>query len=259
METTAAAVPEPSVSASTDGASDVSQTAEASVRDVQAAQHYSEASTSGRSSREVAGRNRSASRSGAPVFLLAGAACAAGLGFLFRGLARQQKELRAATQQLRSVEALCEKLSAKEQALDQQAEQRRREREVRAAEIERIKQELEAAREACKQAASRVEATMSNLSVSETELRAARTQLNSATSDLALTRAHLESTQGELGLSRSANELMQRELNILRRQLNEANEQLEGYILIGRNRKNGVRGEEGALEDDLAPVEDWGY
>ncbi|KAG2438283.1 hypothetical protein HYH02_010981 [Chlamydomonas schloesseri] len=190
------------------------------------------------------------------ALLLGAAGCLIAAGW--RAFRKQQQQLSQACQQLKSAE---ERLAAKEKALEREVEERKQLQEQRAQELSQqvqdAQRELEAARDVCRAAANKLEQSMSDLSVTETELRAARTQLQSAGRDLALTRAQLEATEGELGLSRSANELMKREVDTLRRQLREAGQQLEGYILVSRSRKNGdlgmgLRGGGGGgLRDDV--------
>ncbi|KXZ49721.1 hypothetical protein GPECTOR_20g578 [Gonium pectorale] len=179
-----------------------------------------------------------------------------------KAVRRQNRQLADACNQLRAAQ---EQLVAKEQSLAQAEVQRKLEQDSRindlTQQISEAQRELEAARDMCRQASTRLEQSMSDLSVSETELRSARTQLQTAGCELALTRAQLEDTEGELGLTRSQNELMKREVDILRRQLREAGQQLEGYILVSRSRKN--RAEGGRMgqaddEDDLAAAAaDW--
>ncbi|EFJ40258.1 hypothetical protein VOLCADRAFT_99950, partial [Volvox carteri f. nagariensis] len=165
--------------------------------------------------------------------------------------------------QLRSAQ---ERLTAKEQALEQTEARRRTEQDARVAELSQqmadAQRELSTTREMCRQAALKVEQSMSGLSVMDTELRAARAQLKTASRDLALKHAQLEATEGELGLTRSQNELMK---------LREAGQQLEGYIMVSRGRKNAAaahhdydyddtRHSRADLEDDLAAAAtaDWG-
>lgn len=200
---------------------------------------------------------------GGVTLLLCGVGCLGAA--LLRAYRRQQRELTEACKQLRRAQ---EQLEQKEQALNieaatREAEQERNVRQL-STQVSDAQRELAAVRDMCKQAAQRLEQSMSDLSVSETELRSARTQLHTAGRDLALARAKLEATEGELGLTRSQNELMKREVDILRRQLREAGQQLEGYILVSRKRGVGAGGgvaEDGfgdsSREDDLALGADW--
>ncbi|GFR40311.1 hypothetical protein Agub_g846 [Astrephomene gubernaculifera] len=214
---------------------------------------------------EAAGKERHTSRQrqrrglDPGTFLLAGAGCL--VATLVRGFLRQQRELLETCRQLRSAQA---QLAVKEQALQRTEEQRKLEQEGRMTHLNQqvtdAQRELTSAHDLCRQAATRLEQSMSDLSVTETELRAARTQLNTASRDLALTRAQLDATEGELGVTRSANELMKREIDTLRRQLREAGQQLEGYIMASRQRKNGLGDMDGmgvggrftSEEDDVA-------
>ncbi|GIL87317.1 hypothetical protein Vretimale_1731 [Volvox reticuliferus] len=200
-----------------------------------------------------------------------GALLLIGAGFLaaklVKAFRRQQRELSEACKQLKSAQ---ERLTAKEQTLEQTEARRRVEQDARVADLSQqvtgAQRELATVREMCRQAASKLEKSMSDLSVTEAELRAARAQLNTASRDLALTHAHLEATEGELGLTRSQNELMKREVDMLRRQLREAGQQLEGYIMASRNRKNAhhdadddTRMGRSDYDDDLSVTAGWGY